>query len=503
MVNPITSPEAQGVGNTFPVPAPHNGLNTRESFTRLQPTEARVLQNLLPDEGSCNVRPGHDEHSDISGATSVPTLMVYKGASAQALIAGAAGELYNVTTSSDSVLTAATYTNNRWSHDNFNGFLFGVNGTDNPWRYNGSAVSDPSWSGSGLTDNNLSTIKQVRNRLWFTEVNSADVWYAGIAAVTGSLTKFQLSQIASGGKCIATNSWSRDAGDGSDDFTVFIMDTGQVITYQGDPATNFALVGKYSAPKLVEKDATVKIGGELVLMTVSGPIPMTAVIAGNAFSPDALVNWGKIAPSWQTDYQRYKANAGWSAYFFNGIVYFVFPTGTDTTLQYVYNTRVPAWTTYTNLPIASIADLNGELYFGSYSDEWVYRHATGTDNGAAIKTLARQGASYPTQGARTVRYSRFRPNIDADGPCDVEFCLDMDFQDGMLGPVYSITGSSSGADWGDDWGSDWGAPTTAKRKWYPVKGVGKAVAPVVRTTTSALSVRWWSSDVAGVPGGQL
>jgi hypothetical protein len=500
MVAAVMTPEAQGVGQSFPVPAPHDGLNTRENYTKLQPTEARVLQNMLPDEGSCNVRPGHAEHEEVSGATIVPTLMVYKGAAGQDLIAAADGELHDVTTSS-TVLTAANYTSDRWSHDNFNNFLFGVNGTDVPWRYNGTAVSATGFTGPTLTT--LQTVKQVRNRLWFTITNSADVVYGPIGGVTGALTTFQLSQIGRGGKCVAVNSWSRDAGDGADDFTVFVMDTGQVIVYQGDPATSFSLVGKYDAPKLVEADATVKVGGELVLMTVSGPTPMSAIIAGNAFSPDALMNWGKIAPSWQTDYQRYKANPGFNAYFFNGIVYFNFPTGTATTLQYVYNTRVPAWTTYTNMPVASMADFSGELYFGSYSDGWVYRHATGTDNGSPIVTLARQGPSYPTNGAKSARYMSFRPNIDADGPCEIQFCLDVDFQDGTLGGVYSITGSSSGADWGDDWGSEWGAPTTAKRKWYAIRGNGRAVAPVVRTRSSALSVKWWASDLRAGQGGQL
>lgn len=502
MVTALRTPEAAGAGFTFPVPAPHNGLNTRENFTRLQPTEARVLQNLLPDEGSCNVRPGYAEHQEISGATSVDTLMVWKGATGQQLIAAADGELHDVT-STPSTFTAASYTSNRWSHDNFNGYLFGVNGTDTPWRYDGSNDAATGFTGSGLTLTNLSTVKQVRNRLWFTENNSADVWYGPIGGVTGTLTKFQLSQIATGGKCIAINSWSRDAGDGSDDFTVMVMDTGQVIVYQGDPQTSFSLVGKYMSPKLVEKDATVKVGGELVLISVSGPIPMTAIIAGNAFSPDALANWGKIAPSWQADYQRYKANAGWSGYFFNGIVYFNFPTGTSTTLQYVYNTRVPAWTTYTNLPIASMADISGNLYFGSYSDGWVYRHATGSDNGAQIVTLARQGAIYPTNGANSIRCSAFQPNIDADGPCEVQFCLDTDFQDGTLGGVYDITGTASGADWGADWGSDWGTSVTARRRWYSIKGVGKAIAPVVRTRSVAINVKWWASSLRATKGGQL
>lgn len=502
MVNRIQSQQAVGLGQPFPIPAPVSGLNSRENYTSLAATEARVLRNWLPDEGSCRVRPGYAEHQDISGATIVPTLMTWKGATGTKLVAAADGELYDVTGAA-SAFTAASYTNDRWSHANFNGYLFGVNGTDTPWRYDGTNDSATGFTGPTLTS--LSTVKQVRNRLWFTLNNSADVYYGGIGSITGALTAFQLSQIAAGGKCIAINSWSRDAGDGSDDFTVFIFDTGEVIVYQGDPATSFALVGKYNAPKLVEKDATVKIGGELVLVTVSGPIPVSAIIGGNAFSPDALSYWGKVAPGWAADYGRYKANPGWSAHFFNGIVYFVFPTGTATTLLYVLNTRCnpPAWTTYTDMPVASLADYDGNLYFGSYSDEWVYRHGTGSDNGADITTLARQGASYPLGASRSLVCKNIRPNIDADGPAQVQFCLDTDFQDGTLGTARDITASSSGTDWGDDWGGAWGASGRAPRRWYGVRGKGRAIAPVIRTSSAASTVNWWSTDIRAVKAGQL
>jgi len=505
MVANVQTPEGAGTGRSFPIPAPHNGLNSRENFTRLAQTEARVLRNFLPDEGSCLVRPGHASHATVTGATTVPTLMVWKGATGKQLIAAADGELHDVTTSTISTFTAANYTSDLWSHDNFNGYLFGVNGTDTPWRYDGTNDSATGFTGPTLTS--LSTIKQVRDRLWFTINNSADVYYGGIGSVTGALTAFQLSQIASGGKCIALNSWSRDGGDGSDDLTVFVMDTGQVIVYQGNPATNFSLIGKYMAPQLVEADATIKVGGELILMTVSGPIPLSNVLQSssdkNAFSPDALGNWGKVAPSWKADYQRYKANTNWSAYFFDGIVYFIFPTGTDTTLIYVYNTRVPAWTTYTDMPVASFADLSGILYFGSYSSNKVFSHTTGTDNGASITTLSRQGATYPTQGSNSMRYNSFRPNIDANGPTQVQFGLDIDFKDGSLGTIHDISVSAEGADWGDDWGSDWGSPAVSRRKWYSIRGYGRAVAPAVRTISSAQNVVWSTSDLRGTPGGQL
>lgn len=501
MVNSAQTPEGAGTGQPFPIPSPMNGLNTRENFTKLLSTEARVLRNLLPDEGSCIVRPGHASHATITGASTVPTLMVWKGATGKQLIAGANGELHDVTTSTVSTFTAASYASDLWSWDNFNGYLFGVNGTSTPWRYDGTNDSATGFTGPTLTS--ISTIKQIRDRLWVTINNSADVYYGGVGAVTGALTVFQLSQIATGGKCIGLGSWSRDAGDGADDLTVFIMDTGQVIVYQGNPATNFTLVGKFPAPVLVEADATVKVGGELVLMTVSGPIPLSAVMAGVAFSPDALKDWGKVAPSWQADYQRYKANSNWTAYFFNGIVYFNFPTGTDTTLQYVYNTRVPAWTTYTDMPAGSFADLNGVLYFGSYSSNKVFSHTTGSDNGVAITTLSRQGATYPTQGSRSMRYNSFRPNIDANGPAQVQFGLDVDFKDGNFSPVHDISVSAEGGDWGDDWGTDWGAPATARRKWYSTRGYGRAVAPALRTISTAQTVVWSTSDIRGTPGGQL
>jgi len=501
MVLMLPTPEMKGAGGSFPIPAPFLGLNTREAYTSLQPTEARVLENWLPDEGAVKVRPGHDDHQEISGATSVPSLMVWKGATGQKLLAGASdGHVYDVTGTPSSL--GSGYTVNRWQTANFNGYVFGVNATDTPWRYDGTTFGATGFTGPTLTQ--LQTVSQVRNRLWFSLTNNADVRYGGIGAVTGALTAFQLSQIAAGGKCVAIGSWSRDAGDGSDDFTVFIMNTGEIIVYQGDPQTNFALVGKYMAPPPVAVGTIVKVGGELVIMTVSGPIPVSAAVAGNAFSFDALQMWGKIAPSWKTDFARYGSNAGWNAHFFDGLVYFNIATGLSTTKQYVLNTRVSAWTVYTKLPAAQFADISGTLYFGGYSDGFVYRHGTGTDNGAQIITLARQGASYPMGAGNASQYTSFQPLIDANGPTQFQFALDVDFRDSALGSsIYDLTTAGTGAQWGDPWGSDWASPGRSKRRWYSAKGFGRAVAPVVRTRSTADSVSWFASQLIAVPGGPL
>lgn len=504
MVNNVRTQQSRGLGKPFPLPAPHEGLNTRESYASLRPTEARILENWLPDEGSVRVRPGYTQHQEISGATSVPTMMQFKGAASQKLIAAAAGEIYDVS-GTPSALTTASYSVDAWSYENYNNRLIAVNGTDTPWSYDGSTVGATGFTGPTIA--NLETIKQVRNRLWFTLEDSPVVYYGPIQGITGALTSFDLGQVAAGGKCIAINSWSRDAGDGSDDFIVFAMSTGQIIVYQGDPATTFSLVGKYDAPALVERNATLKIGGECILMTVSGAIPLSRVLSGsgeeNPYALDKLGNWGKIAPGWREDYQRYRSNSGFNSFFFDGIAYFNFPTGTNATKQYVLNTRTSAWTTYTGMPIASIADYAGGLYFGSSSGSYVYLHGTGSDNGGEIITLARQGASYPLGGTRSGIYKTFRPNIDVNGPASFQFTLDTDFQDKPFGNIYDLNTSVAGADWGDDWGTDWASDAQTIRSWRAARGKGRAVAVALRTRSTASDVKWFASDVRGAVGGQL
>lgn len=502
MVSRALTAEAQGTAEPFPIPAPLLGLNTRENYTLLQATEARVLENWLSDEGACKVRPGYASHQTISGASSVPSLMLFKGAASQKLIAGASdGKIYDVTGSPSQIGTG--YTVNRWQNENFNGYLFGVNATDTPWRYDGTTFGATGFTGPTLTT--LQTISQVRNRLWVTLTNSADVRYGGIGAVTGALTTFQLSQIAAGGKCLGIGSWSRDAGDGADDFTVFVMNTGQVIVYQGDPATNFALVGKYMAPAPVGVNPLVQVGGELIILTTSGPVPVSAAIAGNAFDPVAMDKWGKIAPSWATDFKRYGTQLGWNGHFFGGLVYFVIPTGLSTTRIYVLNTRNSAWTVYTRMPVAQFADLSGTLYFGSYSDGLVYRHGTGADNGAQITTLARQGWTYPSAGKRSHQYTMMQPNITASSSCQAQFDIDVDFTDGPLdAPVVDLVAEAEGAAWDvADWDAeDWASDAISHKKWYSVRGKGRAVAPVVRTFSTADEVSWFASNVlAKVAGG--
>ena len=84
------------------------------------------------------------------------------------------------------------------------------------------------------------------------------------------MTKFDVGEIARNGYLVKVETWSVDAGDGMNDFTVFIMSTGQILVYSGDPAGSFSIVGNFEAPPPIGYRCTAHVGGELVIITSGG-----------------------------------------------------------------------------------------------------------------------------------------------------------------------------------------------------------------------------------------
>lgn len=484
-------------GEPIPIPAPSRGMNTLDNYLSLPPDQARELENWFPTTGRCTFRPGYTTSSTLTGATGAGSLLAYDGAAGTTLIAaGNDGKLWNATAATGVELATGYGVTNPWSHDQMNGYLIAVNGADTPWRFNGSTVGATGLSGPTLAT--LRTVKVVRTRMWFTVNDSADVWYGDPRAVAGALTQFQLSQIAHGGYCMGVYPWR--------DYTVFVMSTGEVIIYAGDPGADFAIYGSYMAPLPVGYDAAVKIGGDLVLMTAAGPITLELVAAGLAFDVDSLKGWGKIYPSWKADFDAYGANLGWNACYHNGVAYFNVPTGANTAKQYVCNLNVPggAWTTYSGLPAGQFATTPDGMFFTDKASGRVCIHAGGLDDGVDIVATARQGFAYPTQGKSALQFTLARLNYSATGNATAQLQIDTEFRSyDITAPVVSLSQEGGGGAWDTDWDGDWGYPSEAQMRWRKVKGSGRAVAPVVRVRSGADSFDWFATDLIATPGGML
>jgi hypothetical protein len=345
--------------------------------------------------------------------------------------------------------------------------------------------------------------------LWFCENNSADVWYANVGQITAAsdLTKFQLSQIAGGGVCMAVNSWSRsDAGDGADDFTVFAMSTGEMIIYQGDPSTSFSLVGKYQTAPPIGRQCLFKVGGELIAITRLGFMPLSAAVAqGQTLNFGAIDPWGKIAPGVVSDAATHASVGGWHGCLHNGIVHLNVPkTAGAVSLQRVLNTRTGSWADYTGWNASALRSFGGDLYFGSQTGGTVMKQAGINDNGSNIVASAAGAFVYPTQAKNTNIYTAIRPKLQANGVVSGLVGIDTDFV------VRSLSGTSvnlieSGSDasaWGSPWDTTpWGVASAVDDKWFTVTGEGKAASVRLRVLSASSQLYWFYTDVLYKPGG--
>ncbi len=479
-----------------PLPAPFMGVNTREGLAALQPAEARLLVNWEPAGSVVKPRPGNADYSTGGAAAAVKTLAAFHGLTASTLIGVCGGSIYDFSGAVASLLSAAGYSDSRFQTECYNNRLIGVNGTDTPWVYDGATVGATGFSGSGLTLSHLVNIRKVRNRLWFCETNSADVWYGNLGSITGVLTKFQLSQIVGGGTCIAIGAHSQDAGDGPDDYTAFVMSTGEVVLYSGDPSTTFAKVGNYQlgAPP-IGRDCLINPGGALHIITRMGLVPLTVAMQTFTIDFTTLGNFGKVGPTLKALADLYAGNAGWYARLHGGRIILNVPTldGADS-IQWVLG-LTGAWTSWQDISAASMCEWEGELYFGLWSEGTVRKLGGNEDDGAAIVLKVRQAYSALGQGNQTqARAIRFDMGID--GAFSAMFGLDTDYiANPITTPSVTVVSSTTSTPWGSAWGSAWSTSSQPKGQWFSCYATGRVIGLAMEASSSAPTLEFYSYQI--------
>lgn len=486
-------------------PSPVGGWNARDSLASMKPQDAVFLKNWFPDTSSCKLRKGYTSHA-TGMIEHVDTLVCFNGAASSKLIAASNGEIWDCTAAGTATSLASGYTNDRWYTDHMNGFLAMCNGEDAPVKYNGSTIA--SLSTTGPTAANLVGVLAYKSRSYFWEIDSASLWYSAVNALGGTLTEYDLASIdASGGKIMSVQSWSRDAGDGMDDFLVVAMSTGHVLVYQGSsPADSaWALVGKYHTGVPLARNSVVKIGGDLVLMTVDGFIPMSAIMQKGEFARDSAVN-DKIREAVKTAAFKYKDNFGWSATYYpeSGMGIFNIPIVTNSqTAQYVVNTFTGAWCEFTGMQANAWAVCDGKLYFASHSGV-VFQADTGSsDNGSEIEGDALPAFSY--MGSPNKKsFTGVHLVLASEGDVPVEIRVDTDFRTPSV-DFSSSTYAAAGTAWN---AGAWNTfAWTSGPEIFEVKKIvsktGYSAAARVRVKTSSQSIQWYSTSYIFKKGGIL
>jgi hypothetical protein len=364
------------------IPAPTGGWNARDDYGAVEGTEAIILDNLLPRDGSCRTMGAMVAHATGMAGT-CETLMAWRGPASQKLLAAGGGAVYNVTSAGAvGAALGSGYANDRWQHVQFGGYLIAVNGANTPKKYDGSTWSDTVFTGPA-DSTKLINICAHKARLWMAEKDTSTAWYGATDAIAGALTAFPLASFApSGGHLLAIATWSRDGGAGPDDLIVFIMSSGSAIVYQGtDPssASTWALVGAYEIHRPLGRRCWTKWGADCILLTSQGYFPLSALLATDRSGPFLALS-DRIRGAVIDAADGQEEAFGWQATVSGGLLWISTPTA----YTHVMSVTTGAWCRYTmRSPLVHI-DFGGDLYIGYGSGVQKYGAFTGSNISTAI-----------------------------------------------------------------------------------------------------------------------
>lgn len=497
------------------IPAPVKGWNSRDSLDAMDPQDAVVLDNWFPFFGSVRMRNGSAAYATGLGGT-VKMLAEFNGGAFRKFIAGANGHIWDISVAGAATSLAAGFTADAWEWVQYNdasaGLRMGlVNGADAPQLYNGTAISAMTISGSGLTPANLNGIFIYKNRSFFWDDRTMDFWYSATLALGGVLTKFPLGRVHGvGGNLMAIQSVSVDAGDGSNEYIVFVLTSGEILLYQGDDPSSpnsWALVGRYNAGGPLGKRAIKKLGADLILITQLGYISLAEIIQHGRFNEEQSAISNKIQGAAGDTARQYAANFGWDMVYYpvGSWLLVNIPYSATRYVQHVQNTETNAWCRFQGMNGVCWGLYKDNLYFGTTAGTVAQADKGTSDLGAPIIFDAQPAWNYLQDLSKTKRATAIRPFLRVNGG-STSYGLGVAFDFNAISlTINQTTPTIASALWDvSAWDTTpWADDFITSAKWSSVKGSGYAFGMRFTITTSTANVDWYATTVLAEYGGVL
>jgi hypothetical protein len=512
--------------NVISVDAPIEGWDAFHSLDNMPPNAAIILDNLIPGAGRVDGRGGYLIFADLGTGTPVETVASLHSITDNQLVAASGGGLWSMdsgTLTGTPVQIAApgTYSSDRWQWSNFrkadeNGILILNNGVDNTQIYDGTAIADIDTTGSdpGTPTAFIGSLV-FKGRVYYWAEDDDAFYYSQAGSYQGVLSKFDLgAQAQRGGKIMDIVSWTvGDAGDGKDDYIVFLFDTGEVLIYQGDdPETAgfFEMMGRYYMGEPISRRGTEQYGSDTIVMTKDGYVNLASVVQQGRTSDvpqfSHLIHRAMIQRT-QTRSQLH----GWQATLLprKGLFLFNVPLSSDTFEQHVMNTVTQRWCRFKDLNVNCMCVHNERLYGGAQDGTIYIMFESTSDNGVSIQFGALPAFNYMGDPGvhKHLVAAQFVSNYR--NPKDVQITGYADFRyPTTLSPVvpepYFIPSTWSvnphtppseiGSFWDTDfWSGDESPQTTLG--WQNVSGFGYAVTVAIRFTEASNPVVWRSTGI--------
>lgn len=458
-----------------PLPAPTGGWVSAKNpasktSLKLYGPAAERLECFFPTETGISIMGGSQVVATVvaSGAGPCESLWAYIGGITRKMFAGANGKIFDVTSPASPTVVptpdVSGQTSNYYSTQNFatsgGNFLYAVNGTDKPELYNGTTwsaidgVSVPSIT--GVTTSTLSQINVYRNRLYFVQGGTMNVWALPVGSLGGAAIQISLSGIfQKGGSVLYTATWSLDSGSGLDDNLVVVSTEGEIAIYSGsDPSdsSNFSLVGVYFGPKPLGKNGYTKEGGTLELVTEKGLFPITVMIrktkdqiSGDAHSRNIEPDWLEAAADrkslpWEIvkwpSRQRAIINV---------------PVTADLSITpakpFMVNTTTGAWCSRPGWNTRCLCLHQDFVYFGTNDGRVFQMEITGADNGALYYPVAVLAWDHYGSVGFQKTVTAMRAHFRSTDPLLIRLSISSNYAISLPVPPAASTGNGAVGEW--------------------------------------------------------
>lgn len=482
-------------------PAPVAGLIANRSLAfpgaGKLPPGAAVLRNWFPTASGIVLRRGSMTRVSTGSTKDIRALWSYVNASNERLFAATDDGIWDVTTST-AVSSGRTITSGDWIVTQFatagGVFLVGVNGADDGWTYDGATFTTISLT--GVLSKNLAYVWAYKQRLYFVEKNSLNVWYLPVDQIGGTVTKLPLGGVfAQGGSIVWGHTWSGDSsGDGGlSEQNVFVTSEGEVAVFQGlspDDAATWGKVGIYRIGRPLGKRAFIRAGGDLLIATSVGFVSLAEAARRDLAALGAAAVSYPIEDAWRAAVGTYGTD-GWSCETWaEGTMILVAPPpGIKSPVVYVANSNTGAWCEFTGWRATALRAWQGRIFFGASAGVVKEAWVGGSDDGAAyvgqfMPLFDDFGAVAARKVAQMVRVL-WRSALLAAPSVVARFDYDMTFSAPPAGAQPSGDNLWGVGQWGvATWGG--GGAKKAEDRWFSVGGSGDKISVAVQFTSGSV-----------------
>jgi hypothetical protein len=515
MLNSFAKIPRQQAAQTVTVAAPIGGWNARDALGAMDPLDAVTLQNFWPGTNSVILRNGYTKH-----ATGLPgqvqSLMAYNSGTANKLFAASVTSIYDVTnTGAVGSAVVTSLTNAQFQYINMTtpggSYLMCLNGADKMRYYDGSAWHKDGdgapYDITGVDTAACSNITLFKNRVWLTEIGTLKAWYLPINQIGGAANALDMSSLVQkGGYIMAGMTWTLDAGYGMDDYLAFITSYGEVVVWRlTDPTSpaGISIIGVYTVGAPIGRRCYVKFGGDLLIITQDGVVPMSGSLQSSRLDPRVSIT-NKIQYAMSAAISAYGANFGWSLLYYpkeNQLILNV-PYDEGEQQQFVMNNITKSWCNFTGWYANCWEIHEDDPYFGG--DGYVGQAWNGnSDDSTDIAGFSLQ--SFQTYGTALQKQCKMiRYHLLTDGTPSIFGNVNVDYNLADESAQLNFSVSNYGI-WGLGlWDAAvWGSGLVPSADWQGATNIGYTFAPLIKTATQGIQLQWVATDLVFEGGGVL